>query len=139
MTDSALQAPVTPATIVETGRSRADCAVRRLLQIPDEPPSNAAAADAHGTFTKSMLISATRCLLTYLVLPFLAPAVGFASGAGPWIGLPLSMVGIAANVVTIRRFWLADHRWRWHYSVIASGVIVLLAVLAVGDVAALAT
>lgn len=136
MTETAVQVPQAAPDLPLRGRG--DVAVRRLLQIPDETRAEAAPTDAHGTFTTSLLVSATRCLLTYLVLPFLAPAVGFAAGVGPWIGLPLSMVGIAANVVSIRRFWAADHRWRWAYSAVGVGVIVLLAVLAAGDLAALA-
>lgn len=82
----------------------------------------------------SILVSATRCLLTYIVLPFVAPAVGFAAGVGPWFGLSLSAVGVAANVVSVRRFWRAGHRWRYHYSALAAVFIVLLCILAVGDV-----
>lgn len=97
--------------------------------------TGAATPDAHRAFTTSMLVSAVRCLLTYVVLPFVAPALGFAAGVGPWLGLPLSAVAIAANVVSIRRFWVTNHRWRWAYTGISVGVIVLLLVLAAGDVA----
>lgn len=83
------------------------------------------------------MVSAVRCLLTYVFLPFVAPAVGFAAGVGPWIGIPLSAVALGANVVSIRRFWLADHRFRWAYSAIAAAVMVLLLVLLAGDVAEL--
>lgn len=135
MTDAVVQ---DPAAAIVTGdrRPRQDVLVRRLLQIPDDTTA-AAKAKAEGTFTASLLVSAVRCLLTYLVLPFLGPAVGVAAGVGPWIGLPLSVVGIAANVMSIRRFWVADHPWRRPYTVIALCVIGLLAVLAAGDVAEL--
>ena len=92
-------------------------------------------ADAERVFSTSLLISATRCLLTYVVLPFLAPAVGFAKGVGPWIGIPLGVVAIVFNVLSIRRFWAAEHRWRWAYTAVGVAVIVLLSVLIVTDVA----
>jgi H+/Cl- antiporter ClcA len=79
-------------------------------------------------------VSATRCLLTYIVLPFLAPALGLAAGVGPALGIPIGAVAIGANVLTIRRFWAADHRWRWAYTAIALTVIALLLVLMVEDV-----
>lgn len=105
--------------VIETPRRRADLAVRRLLHIPDGSPA-ASGPDVHGAFTTSVLVSAARCLLTYVVLPFIAPALGLASGVGPWVGIPLSTIAVAANVVSIRRFWFADHRWRWPYTGVGS-------------------
>ena len=134
MTDVALEEA---AGTGASRRPRQDVIIRRLLQIPEEAPAAAPAAartKAEGTFTASLLVSAVRCLLTYLILPVVGPAVGLAAGVGPWIGLPLSIVAIAANVMSIRRFWIADHRWRRPYTVVALGIIVLLAVLAVGDI-----
>ena len=98
---------------------------------------DASVGDAHRAFTTSVLISAARCLLTYVVLPFLAPALGIAAGVGPWLGIPLGVVAIGANVVSIRRFWLVGHRWRVGYSAIGVAVIGLLLVLIVQDVAEL--
>ena len=49
----------------------------------------------------------------------------------------MGIVAIAANVLTIRRFWAADHRWRWAYTAVALSVIVLLAILLVEDLASL--
>jgi hypothetical protein len=112
-------------------RPAADVAVRRLLRIPDGPPAPEGAAQR--AFSTSILVSATRCLLTYIVLPFLAPALGLA-GVGPALGIPIGAVAIGANVLTIRRFWAADHRWRWAYTAIALTVIALLLVLMVEDV-----
>jgi hypothetical protein len=56
---------------------------------------------------------------------------------GPAIGIPVGVVAIVANVLTIRRFWAADHRRRWAYTAISLSVIVLLAILLVEDVASL--
>ena len=84
-------------------------------------------------FSTSMVISGIRCALAYVVLPFLAPLVGISSGVGPWIGLPLGLVAIAANVLSIRRFWNSDHRWKWPMSLINAAVIGLLTVLVTSD------
>ena len=113
-------------------RPAADVAVRRLLSIPAGPPASEGAAQR--AFSTSILVSATRCTLTYLVLPFLAPALGLAAGVGPAVGIPIGVVAIGSNVLTIRRFWAADHRWRWAYTAIALTVIALLLVLMVEDV-----
>lgn len=124
-----------PSAVVTPRRPPADLAVRSLLRIPDRPTTSTDAAQR--AFSRSMLISATRCTLTYVVLPFLAPLLGVAAGVGPVLGLVIGVAAIVSNVVTIRRFWAADHRWRWAYSGLALGVMILVAVLVAGDVAAL--
>jgi hypothetical protein len=113
-------------------RPAADVAVRRLLRIPDGPPAPENAAQR--AFSTSILVSATRCTLTYIVLPFLAPVLGLAAGVGPAVGIPIGIVAIGSNGLTIRRFWAADHRWRWAYTAIALTVIALLLVLMVEDI-----
>ena len=118
-------------------RPAADVAVRRLLRIPDGPPAPEDAAQR--AFSTSILVSATRCLLTYIVLPFLAPVLGLAAGVGPAIGIPIGVVAIGSNVLTIRRFWAAEHRWRWAYTAIALTVIALLLILMVEDIFDLVT
>jgi uncharacterized membrane protein len=70
----------------------------------------------------------------YIVFPFVLPALGIASGVGPLIGIPISLAAIVAIVMSIRRFWRADHTKRWHYTVLGSTVIVFLSVLIVIDV-----
>ena len=116
-------------------RPAADVVVRRLLRIPDGQTGSERAAQR--AFSTSVLVSATRCTLTYLVLPFLLPLLGLAAGVGPAIGIPVGLVAIASNVATIRRFWAADHRRRWAYTALALTVVLLLLVLLVEDVASL--
>ena len=115
-------------------RTPADLWVRKLLRIKDRP-SGATALSAQSAFQKSMLISAFRCTLTYVVFPFVAPAIGFATGVGPVIGVIIGSVAMVCDVFTIRRFFAADHKWRWHFSAIALTVMSLLAVLWVQDFA----
>jgi hypothetical protein len=116
--------------------SPAERAVRRALWIP-ERIERSSAGDVHGAFSRSMVISALRCLLTYIVLPFIAPLVGVIQGVGPMVGLALGSVAVAFNVASIRRFFVAEHRWRWGYAAIGASVICLLAVLMANDIARL--
>jgi hypothetical protein len=109
--------------------------MRRLLRIPDGHTATEGAAQR--AFSTSVMVSAVRCVLTYLVLPFVAPALGLAAGVGPAIGIPVGIVAIVFNVMTIRRFWAADHRWRWAYTGLALTVIALLLVLMAQDLASL--
>ncbi len=114
-------------------RSRADVAVRSLLRI-HERPAGVTTASAYSAFQKSMLISALRCTLTYVILPFVLPAVGFAKGVGPVIGITIGVLAMVCDVFAIRRFFAVDHRWRWHFTAIVLCVMSLLTVLLVRDI-----
>src|SRR5688572_22341413 len=136
---------VQPATVVTRAETFAqppvdrppvDRFVRRVLRLPADGP-RASAADAQKAFQTSVLVAAVRCVLMYIVFPFVLPAIGVAKGVGPAIGLPISLAAIVAIVMSIRRFWRADHSKRWHYTVLGVAVIGFLTYLVVGDIAAL--
>jgi hypothetical protein len=80
-----------------------------------------------------MVISGIRCTLAYVVLPFVTPLIGLHPSVGPPLGLVLGAVAIAANVVSMRRFWRARHRLRRPISAIHVAVIVLLLVMMTND------
>ncbi len=112
--------------------------VRRLLRIPDSPVGATDQA-AYSAFQRSMFISATRCLLTYVVFPFVLPALSFANGLGPAIGIVIGTIAMVCDVFAVRRFFAVDHRWRWRFATVACGVIGLLFVLLVQDIVHLVT
>lgn len=93
---------------------------------------------ANRTFSTSVLVSAVRCTLAYVVFPWLLPAAGVAGDVGPALGLVIGPIAIAFNVASIRRFHASDHRWKWHITVLNCAVIALLAVLFAMDVRELA-
>lgn len=127
-----------PTTVSHQTRSAhrppADVFVRRLLRVPEE---RASGTSAERLFGKSLLLSTIRCLLTYIVLPLLKPVVDLSGGVGPVLGLLIGTISAVAIVASMRRFWAADHRMRWGYTLIGGAILVLLVVQAVGDVAAL--
>lgn len=92
-------------------------------------------ARAERVFTTSIAISAIRCTLTYVLVPFVFPLLGFGAGIGPAIGVPIGLAAIVANAMSIRRFHRADHRWKWPMTAINVAVIGLLVVLVVTDLA----
>lgn len=87
------------------------------------------------TFSISIVISAIRCTLTYVIFPWGLPLLGIAGGVGPTIGVVIGTIAIVANVASIRRFWAVDHRYKVPISVLNSGIIVLLVILVVVDLA----
>ena len=125
---------VTDAGAGERTRSNsaADRFMRRLLRLPEGTTSTA--AEARSAFQKSLAVTACRCLLMYIVLPFVLPIVGVASGVSPAIGLTIGVLAIFSIVYSIRRFWRADHAKRWHYTVFGSVIIGFLIYLSVRDI-----
>lgn len=106
-----------------------------MLRIPDRPAGVTQAA-VYAAFQRSMLVSATRCTLTYVIFPFVLPAVGFAAQGA--VGVLVGVVAMVCDVFTIRRFFAVDHRWRWYFAAIVFGIMGLLTALLVQDISHLA-
>jgi hypothetical protein len=131
-------APPAPAGRPLEHTTPADLRMRRLLRLPLDAP-RASEASARALVERSLVISMVRCLLTYIVLPFVAPLLGVGLGVAPVVGLVVGLVAIVANVASVRRFWRADHRYRWHYTALAGVIVALLVWLVVADVVELLT
>ncbi|MEE9298973.1 MAG: hypothetical protein V3V29_08065 [Acidimicrobiia bacterium] len=102
-------------------------------ELPDGP-----LGQAHRAFSVSMLVSGIRCVLAYIVLPFVTPLLGIAPGVGPVLGIAIATVAIAANVFSLHRFWRIHHPWRRPITVLHISVIGFLLVLIALDIAELA-
>lgn len=127
----ATTAPARPGPPPPT--SAADRFMCRVLCVPAER-APVGEASVQRLFNVSILISALRCLLSYVVFPIVTPALGVATGVGPAIGLPIAVVALGFDVAGIRRFWLAGHRWRWPMTALYLCVMGLVSALLVGDV-----
>jgi hypothetical protein len=118
-----------------TGRRGApDRFARWVLRIR-EPGTG---QDVHNLFSSSIALSATRCLLSYIVFPVLAPWVGTLPLIGPAIGLPVGAVALVFDVRAIRRFFKADHPWRWVAAALYLVVMAMVAALMGRDISRLA-
>jgi hypothetical protein len=65
-------------------------------------------------------------VITYLILPLLAPIFGQSAGVGPAIGIPVGIVALVFDVRGVRRFWLADHKQRWPMTALYAAVMVMV-------------
>ena len=77
---------VTSGTVTVPRRSAPDRFARWVLRI-HEPPDG---QEVHNLFSASMALSGTRCLLSYIVLPVLAPWLGAVPFIGPLSACPLA-------------------------------------------------
>lgn len=114
-------------------RSAADRVARRLLRIEGAEPR------ALMPLKGSLAISAIRCVITYAIIPALAPVVtGLGAFATP-ISLALSALAVVMATVSLRRVWLADWGARWGYTAFIAVVVALLVVVIAFDLRALLT
>lgn len=126
----------TPTTSPSSGvveRTQADRVARKILRLPVDAPKQSI-FNVEDTFGKSIAVSAVRCLVTYVFLPLLRPVMGGFGFLGPLLGLLLGAVSTVAIVFSMRRFFAADHKWRWGYSIVGVAILVLLIVSAVVDI-----
>jgi len=91
------------------------------------------AAPAESVFSKSVVISGIRCVLTYVIFPFVAPIIGITSSVGAIVGVLIGIVAIVFNVLSIRRLFAADHKYKWLAGGMNLAVIGLLLILFVVD------
>lgn len=89
--------------------------------------------DAEGVFSKSVIVSGIRCTLTYVIFPFVAPLIGVTASVGAIVGVAIGVVAVVFNVLSIRRFFKADHPYKWWASAMNLAVIVLLVILFIVD------
>lgn len=116
-----------PAVQMAPQRGAAERFVRRLLRIGDQVDRNAILG-AHRSTTRALVIAGIRCTITYLLVPVLAPFIGFLGSVDAPLSIALSVVAIVMGVSGVRRFWAADHRARWAYTGFIGVVLVLLVV-----------
>jgi hypothetical protein len=124
----------TKAHIAQPQRGAPDRLARRVLRVRDRR----AGAEVHNIFSSSIVLSGTRCLLSYVVLPVLAPWLGTLPLVGPAIGAPVGLLALVFDVRAIRRFFLADHRWRWVAAVLYLTIMVMVSSLVLRDISRLA-
>jgi hypothetical protein len=123
-----------PGSLAPARRSAPDRFARRVLRVR-EPASG---EEVHNIFSASMALSGTRCLLSYIVLPLLTPWLGALPFVGPAIGIPVGILALVFDVRAMRRFFQADHRWRWLAAAVYLAVMAMVASLVFRDISHLA-
>jgi hypothetical protein len=107
--------------------------MRRLLRLPDDAPKGSIMG-AQNALSGSIAISGIRCLITYIFVPLAGPIVGL-SGVAPVLGLVLGAVSVVFIVRSMRRFFAAEHTWRWGYAGVGIALMLLVVVQSAFDLA----
>ena len=119
-----------------SNQTSVDGAVNRFLRINAVDKSGDQQESAQRLFSISMVISGFRCILSYVILPFVLPllGVGATAGVGPAIGIPVGVVALAFDARGIRRFWAIGYRYKWQMTTIYLMVMALVTYLVVVDI-----
>lgn len=83
---------------------------------------------AHRAFRISVVLSALRCVITYVAIPVLVPLLSLSGWVAGPVGIALCAVAAVNGVISVRRFWRADHRHRWTFTFFIGIVFVILTV-----------
>lgn len=86
----------------------------------------------------ALLVSALRCTVLYVILPFVLPWIGVAASVPRWITLVLGLVALASLTRNVRIMWRTRHARRWSYLLIAGVVAGTLLLFTVVDLRVLA-
>jgi hypothetical protein len=115
-----------------------DLFMRKLLRIGDEVDPGALLG-AQKAMSKSILVSAIRCTITYLLIPLLGSTVALLDAFSAPLSIALCLFAGFMSVRSVRRFWLANHPKRWAYTIFASVVLVSLTIGVALDIARIVT
>ncbi|MGH2449605.1 MAG: hypothetical protein ACRDFS_13515 [Chloroflexota bacterium] len=88
---------------------------------------------AQRALTFALLVSATRCTIQYVLLPFVLPWIGVAAAIPRWITFVLGAIALASLTRNVRKLWRTRHARRWSYLFIAGVVAASLVLFAVMD------
>lgn len=119
--DPADRAP-SPTEVATTGPapSSLDRLARRILGLRDAEPR--ALVDLQG----SLVLSAVRCLITYVFIPVALPAIAWAGVVARPIGFVLAVLAVGMSIRSLRRVWQANWTHRWPYTAFIAVVVGLL-------------
>lgn len=109
--------------------NRLDHWIARVLfirQLPTPLVEQQTSEKAERAFSFALLFSGVRCILMYVVLPFILPLIGLAGNFSLWIDIAINLVAIGAIIYSLRRFWQTGYERRWQYLPVALVALVIL-------------
>ena len=95
-------------------------------------PSPAQLDRATKTLSGAIVLSAIRCTLQYILLPFVLPFLGFTGVVSTIIGFALSLLAVAIILYNMIALWPTS--WRWRYMGLGALMLMILGVFLYQDV-----
>lgn len=106
---------------------------RLLFVSPNPAPAAETRQSAERAFTVSLAFSGFRCVLQYVLLPFVLPVLGIAAEAAAPVYLLISFAAVVSIITSLRRFWKVGYQYRWQYLAMAVVILAMLAVFILTD------
>lgn len=106
-----------------------DRTVERLLRVkPAEACTLTAERSAENTFMASMMFTGIRCMLEYIVLPFVLPLLNLSNTIAVPLVLAVNSVALVALIHSVRKFWAIDYKHKRPFLALAvfGGMILIL-------------
>jgi ABC-type iron transport system FetAB permease component len=85
----------------------------------------------------SLAFSAIRCILQYIILPFLLPLIGLAASWALGLTMVINVIAIIALVTSLRRMWRTNYSHRWRYLALAGPAFLILVSFLILDISVL--
>jgi ABC-type iron transport system FetAB permease component len=79
------------------------------------PSESRLPVSAERALTFGLLLSALRCTVQYVLLPFVLPWIGVAASIPPWVTLALGGLALLLLTRNARYLWRLHHARRWSY------------------------
>ncbi|MEO8393160.1 MAG: hypothetical protein ABI700_09225 [Chloroflexota bacterium] len=109
--------------------SRLDQFVGRILFVKPQPIPVAVETDeseAQRAFKFSLIFTGVRCILQYIVLPFILPVIGIAAASALPLLLLINVFAIVSMLFSVRRFWQINYQYKWQYLLMALLILAAL-------------
>lgn len=106
-----------------------DRTVERILRVtPVEARTVTEERSAENTFMASMLFTGIRCVLEYIVLPFVLPLLNLSNTIAVPLVLAINVIALTALVHSVRKFWAIDYKHKRAFLGVAvvGGAILIL-------------
>lgn len=119
--------------------SKSERLIYRLLFLDPPVQAEETTSDtrAERAFGFSLIFSGVRCVLQYVVLPFVLPVVGLAADAATPVILLVNAVALVSILYSVRRFWQIDYKYKWQYLPVAGVALLILCAFIILDLSTL--
>lgn len=87
-----------------------------------------------GAFGLSVAFSGIRCIIQYMILPFVLPVIGIAGQFANYVSAIINIVAIVTIIITLRHFWRINYKYKWAYSALAIPALLTLVAFMVLDI-----
>lgn len=95
-------------------------------EVSDEEAEEVPATPGERAFSFSLFISATRCMLQYVLLPVVLPLIGLTTDISLPLVIVLDLLAITMLVRSLRYFWQTRHPRRFDMLPLSSVILFII-------------